>query len=132
MCHVSLAGLPTPGGRGAGATLGNAQSSDPHTPAGFGAWDYVAEFLGLFGGRLRSLCFAQCSPARCGRASAVAQLCRNVEQQVVPGQAVPAGEGSPHWPLVAVLGLLCPCPWISQPSPLWLGSASGTRLNSSA
>lgn len=90
-CHGSLAGLPTPGGRGAGATLGSAQSSDPHTPTGFGAWDYIAGFLGLFGGRL---CLAQLgsvqpSPAwPCQHSGSALQEC---------GAAGCARPGCPCW-----------------------------------
>lgn len=78
MCHVSLAGLPTPGGRRAGATLGNAQSSDPRTPTEFGAWDYVAVFLGLFGGRLRSAQLGSVEPSSvwpCQRSGSAPQEC---------------------------------------------------------
>lgn len=112
MCLVSLAELPTPGGRGAVATLGNPLISDPHTPTGFGAWNYVAVFFGAIW-RAAPLGSACLGAAQLGVAVPAQWLSRNVEQQVVPGRAVRAGEESPHRPLAAVLGLPCPCPCTS-------------------
>lgn len=109
MCHVSLAGLPTPGGRGAGPTLGNAQSSDPRTPAGFGAWDlFVAEFLGLFGGRLRSAQLGSVQPSSvwpCQRSGSALQEC---------------GAAGCAWPG-------CPC-WGGVPTPA-TGSCAGAPMS---
>lgn len=42
---------------------GQCRSSDPHTPAGFGAWDYVAMFLGLFAGQLCSAQLGSVQPS---------------------------------------------------------------------
>lgn len=82
----------------------------PTLQLGLGHGIILPGFWGCSEGGSAWLSSAQCSPARRGHASTVAQHCRNVEQQVVPGRAVRAGEGTPLWPLVAVLGLLCPCP----------------------
>lgn len=100
-----LAELPTTGGRGAEATLGNAQISDPHTPAEHQI--ILLCFLGLFGGRLHLDQLGSVQPSS-------VWLCQHSGSAGMwSSRLCPAGLsvlGTPRQPLAAVLGLLCPCP----------------------